>query len=426
MHTIRDAEISGEQSITMAGKGQYDVAPGVKRRTFLWGCFGIAITFVHGLDMSSVQAQVGGSGAATIASGKSGPVFAYVGCRTTKERNARGEGINVYRVDPSSGAWTHVQLVGNLVNPSFLAFDRRQNFLYSVHGDFSEVSSFKVNKQTGELTFLNRQSTQGKNPVHLVVDPTNRFLVVSNYATGTLVLLPIQEDGTLGPLRDLAKLPGNTGPHKVEQTISHPHHNPQDPGERFIIVPDKGLDKIFTFRIDTENAKLIAGPSVEARETSGPRHIVFHPSKTYAYVINELDSTVTTYRYDAEHGELKPMQILSVLPATFTGNNRSSEIAITASGRFVYASNRGHDSIAIFSVDQATGMLSSVSWESTQGKNPRFFSLDPTGAFMYAANENSDTIVTYRVDPATGKLSPTGQIIKTGSPVCIIFSSGGP
>ncbi|HXZ37616.1 MAG TPA: lactonase family protein [Thermodesulfobacteriota bacterium] len=426
MHTIRDAKISGQQSITMAGKGQYDVAPGVKRRTFLSACLGIAIAFVLGLDMSSVQAQVGGASAAAIASGKSGPVFAYVGCRTTKERNARGEGINVYRVDPSSGSWTHVQLVGNLVNPSFLAFDRRQNFLYSVHGDFSEVSSFKVNRQTGELTLLNRQSTQGKNPVHLVVDPTNRFLVISNYATGTLALLPIQEDGTLGPLKDFAKLPGNPGPHKVEQTISHPHHNPLDPGERFIIVPDKGLDKIFTFRIDVENGKLIAGPSVETRETSGPRHIVFHPGKAYAYVINELDSTVTTYRYNAERGELAPMQILTALPATFTGNNRSSEIAITTSGRFVYASNRGHDSIAIFAVDQTTGMLSSVGWESTQGKNPRFFSLDPTGAFMYAANENSDTIVTYWIDPVTGKLSPTGQIIKTGSPVCIIFSSGGP
>ena len=374
----------------------------------------------------TMQADAAASDSTSFVAAKSGAIYAYVGCRTTKERNARGEGINVYRVDPSSGAWTHVQLVGNLVNPSFLAFDRQQNFIYSVHGDFSEVSAFKINKQTGELSFLNRQSTEGKNPVHLVVDPTNRFLVVSNYATGTLALLPIQTDGTLGPVKDLVKLPGNPGPHKVEQTISHPHHNPLDPAERFIITPDKGLDKIFTFRVDAESGKLIAGPSVETRETSGPRHVVFHPNKTYAYVINELDSTVTLYRYKAERGELEAVQILTTLPATFPGNNRASEIAVSTSGRFLYASNRGHDSIAIYAVDQATGMLTSVGWESTRGKNPRFFSLDPSGAFLYAANENSDTIVTFRVDPTAGTLSPTGQVIKTGSPVCIIFSSGGP
>lgn len=353
-------------------------------------------------------------------------IFAYVGSRTTKEREARGEGIHVYRVDLSSGAWKHVQLVKNLVNPSFLAFDRKQNFLYSVHGDFSEVSAFKIDKQTGELTFLNQQSTQGKNPVHLVVDPTNRYLVISNYASGTLALLPINTDGTLAPVKELVTLLGDPGPHRVEQNSSHPHHNPLDPTEQFIVVPDKGLDKVFTFRMDAENGRLIASHSVAAREASAPRHVVFHPNKTYAYIINELDSTVTTYHYNAERGELKPLQILTTMPAMFTGNNRASEIAITPSGRFVYAANRGHDSIAIYAVDTATSMLSSIGWESTQGRNPRFFSIEPSGAFLYAANETTDTIVTFRIDLKTGKLKPTGQVVKIGSPVCIVFSANGP
>jgi 6-phosphogluconolactonase len=349
-------------------------------------------------------------------------MFVYVGSRTTQERSGRGEGISVYDMDSASGNWTHVHLVTDLVNPSFLTFDRQQRFLYTVHGDFSEASAFKLDQQTGHLTFLNQQSTAGANPVHLIVDPTNRFLIVANYATGTLAVLPINPDGSLGSVSKLAKLPGNAGPHKIEQVSSHPHQVSFDRTGRFIVVPDKGLDRVFVFRLD--GGKLVPNepPWVDAREASAPRHIGFHPGKPYAYVINELDSTVTTYRYNAERGELKPCQIVSTLPPTFTGNSRASEIAVAE--RFVYGSNRGHDSIAIFLIDQATGMLSSAGWESTQGKTPRFFALDSSGKFLYAANENSDTIVTFRIDQATGKLAPTGQVVKTGSPVCIVFAGG--
>jgi len=350
-------------------------------------------------------------------------MFAYVGSRTTEERQARGNGINVFRVDRSSGAWTHVQLVKDLVNPSFLSLDRRQAFLYSVHGDLSDVRAFKIDRKTGKLAFLNQQSTQGHNPVHLAVDPTNRYLIISNYATGTLALLPIHADGSLAPVKELVKLKGDPGPHRVEQNSSHPHHNPVDPSGRFMVIPDKGLDRVFTFFMDTEKGKLIAGPSISVREASGPRHVVFHPHKTYAYIVNELDSTVTTCCYNAEQGELKPIQILTTLPATFSGNSRAAEIAITPSGCFVYASNRGHDSIAIYAVDQETGMLSCVGWKSSQGKNPRFFAIDPSGSFLYAANETSDTIITFRIDQDTGMLNPTGQITTIGSPVCIVFSS---
>ena len=162
-------------------------------------------------------------------------------------------------------------------------------------------------------------------------------------------------------------------------------------------------------------------PSVASRPGAGPRHAAFHPTAPYTYVINELDSTITTFRFDAEKGDLKPLQVITTLPTAFTGNSTTSEIAVTPSGRFVYGSNRGHDSLAMFSVDGATGVLSPIGWESTQGKTPRFFAIEPSGTYLYAANQDSDTIVTFRVDQTTGKLAPTGQVVKAGSPVTIVF-----
>ena len=196
--------------------------------------------------------------------------FAYVGCRTTKERNARGKGINVYYVEPS-GEWKHVQLVEDLINPSFLAMDRMQKYMYTIHGDFSEISAFAIDPANGGLTFLNRQSTEGKNPVHLVPDPSNRYMVVANYATGTLVTLPILSDGKLGVVIDKVSLPGEPGPNKTQQESSHPHEVSYDRQGRFIIVPDKGLDRVFAFSVDTNTGQLVAAnpPSVKARQGSG-------------------------------------------------------------------------------------------------------------------------------------------------------------
>jgi len=356
--------------------------------------------------------------------------FAYVGCRTTRERNARGDGINVYRMEAGSGRWSHVQLLSGLANPSFLAFDRNHRFLYTVHGDGSEISSFSINDRTGEIKLINRRSTRGKNPVHLSFDPSNRFVVVANHITtnevkSSVVVLPVnQNDGSLGEVVDLVTFQGKKiGPHRVEQPFSKPHQVEFDPAGKFIVVPDKGLDAVFSLRLDPANGKLIPAdpPFVEARETSGPRHIAFHPKLSYTYVINELDSTVTAYKYDVVQGRLTPFQIVSSLPDTYTGNSRASEIAVSADGRFVYGSNRGYDSVAVFSVDQGTGRLAPVEWTLSHGKTPRFFALDPTGAHMYVANEDSDTIVRFHVDRSTGKLSPTGDIVKTGSPVCILF-----
>jgi len=355
------------------------------------------------------------------------PYFAYVGSRTTRERNARGEGLSVYRVDPKAAAWTPVQVLDDLVNPSFLSFDRQRRFLYAVHGDGSEISAFRIDPKSGELTILNRESTGGKNPVHLCVDPTSRFAVVVNHVTSSLAVLPIKENGALGRMSDLVTLTGKIGPHRVEQPFSKPHQAQYDPTDRFIAVPDKGLDRTFIFRLDAETGKLSAveGAVAEAREGAGPRHIAFHPSNRFAYVINELDSTVMACRFDAGTGGLAPFQVLTALPDSFVGNSRAAEIAVSATGRFVYASNRGYDSIAVFAVDGLTGRLAATGWHLTGGRTPRFFAPSPVEDLLFVANEDSDDIVGFGVDPHTGSLASVGTVARTGSPVCILFNPAG-
>ncbi|MFM0203707.1 lactonase family protein [Paraburkholderia fungorum] len=349
-------------------------------------------------------------------------MFAYVGCRTTRERNARGDGISVFRVDQDSGGLELVQLFKDLVNPSFLALSSNGERLYTVHGDISDISAFAVDRVTGKLTFINKQSTQGKNPVHLAIDPSGKYIVVSNHIGSSLAVLPIASDGSLQELTQLLQLEGPIGPHRVEQKQSKPHFNPFDPSGEFVIVPDKGLDRIFTFRFKDGQLSAANPAYVASRETSGPRHIAFHPNASFAYCVNELDSTVTTYRYSSSNGALTPLQIISTLPDTFTGNSRASEIEVDQSGHFVYASNRGYDSIAIFRIDQKTGHLTFVSADPTLGRTPRFMTTTPNGRFMYALNEESDSIVAFSTDRASGRLKPTGFSVQSGSPVCMVFS----
>ena len=349
--------------------------------------------------------------------------FAYVGCRTTKERNARGEGINVYRGSGQNGQWTHVQLISGLANPSYLALDRSRRFLYAVHGDLTDISAFSIDPATGSLTHLNSVSTFGKNPVYLTIDPTNRWVIVANHLSSSVVVLKRNSDGTLGGLVDEAKLSGRLGPHRIEQPFSKPHQVVYDPSERFLIVPDKGVDQVFTFTLDSNTGKLtqVAAGTPRARDGSGPRHIAFHPSNAFAYVLGELDSTVTAHRFDQATGKLTPFQLVSTLPDTFVGDSRASEIDVSHDGRFLYASNRGHDSVVTFSVDQTTGRLTPLDWIGAGGKTPRFFALDPAGRFLFVADEDSDRIVPFEVDTPDGKLLPKGDPIVTGSPVCIVF-----
>ncbi len=349
---------------------------------------------------------------------------AYVGGYTTKERNGRGEGINVYLIDETSGAWAHVQLLKDIANPSWLTLDRRGRVLYSAHGEGAEATAYAIDPDSGRLRVLGRQATHGKNGVRLGIDGSDRFLVCANYSSGTVAVLPIDPAGALGTLADLVTLEGKPGPHPTEQAGAHPHDIAFDPRGRFFLVPDKGLDAVFVFRVDGATGKLVAAapPSVATRPGAGPRHAGFHPTRPYAYVLNELDSTLTTYRFDPDRGGLEPLQVIPTLPPGGSGRNTTSEIAVAPSGRFVYGSNRGHDSIVIFRVDDATGVLSPVGWEPTQGKTPRFFALDPSGARLYVANQDSDAIVAFRVDETSGTLTPTGEVVKVGSPSAIVFA----
>ncbi len=354
--------------------------------------------------------------------------LAYVGCRTSRDRNARGDGINVYRIEPG-GAWTHLQLVGDLLNPAYLAFDRPRRTLYAVHGDASEVSAFRIDPATGRLASLNRQSTHGKNPVHLVVDPTNRFLAIANHVTtptleSGLAVLALGPDGALGDLADLVPLKGRLGPHRIEQPFPKPHQVQYDPAGRFIAVPDKGRDVVEIYSLDAQGKlHLTAPPAPRAQEGAGPRHIAFHPRLPYGYVVNELNSTVAAYRLDPATGGLTPFQVLTTLPDGFVGDSRAGEIEVSRDGRFVYASNRGSDTIAAFAVDPRSGRLAPHGWRPCGGKTPRFFALSPDGRHLFAANEDSDTITALAVDPATGALGPAAVAARTGSPTCILFSS---
>ena len=353
-------------------------------------------------------------------------MFAYVGCYTTPDRGGRGEGIAVYRVDGRSGAWAHVQTLAGVANPSFLAVEPGGRFLYCVHGGnaYHAASALAIDPHTGTLTLLNTQASGGPNPVHLAVHPGGRWLAVANYASGTAAVLPINPGGTLGPLAGIAHQTGEPGPHPTEQTAPHPHHIPFDPRGNYLLVPDKGLDRTFVYRFDAKRGTLAPGemPAAASAPGAGPRHAAFHPHLPCVYVINELDSTLSVFAYDAGRGRLAARQVVSTLPPDFGGTSTTAELALTPSGRFLYGSNRGHDSIAIFAVDPTEGTLTATGWQPCGGRTPRFFALDPAGAFLYCANQQSDTIVPFRVHPDTGALMPSGAVIRTGSPVCIVFA----
>jgi 6-phosphogluconolactonase (cycloisomerase 2 family) len=361
-----------------------------------------------------------GPAAAQTAPGTS--MYAYVGSFTTAQRKARGDGIHVYRADPATGAWTHLHHIGGLVNPSYLALSHDQRVLYSVHGDEEYATAFALDPATGEAKLLNRAATGGKNGVREAVDPSGKFMVVANYSSGSVAVLPIAPDGSLKDQHQLVPLPGEPGPHKVEQVSSHPHDIVFDPSGRFVLVPDKGLDRVFVFRFDAATGKLTPTEqgAVKSRPGAGPRHLAFHPKLPIVWVLNELDSTIATYRFDAGSGALAALQVQSTLPPDFTGNSTTAEIAVSPDGRFVYGSNRGHDSVTIFAAGPE-GRLSVVGWQPTQGSGPRFIGLDPAGHFLNAANEQGDNVVTFKADGATGKLTPTGQVIKNASPVTIVF-----
>ena len=343
--------------------------------------------------------------------------FAYIGCRTTAERGGHGEGISVYAIDPETGTWSLRQLLVGLVNPSYLLLGRTGARLYTVHGDRAEVSSIAIDPRTGTLSAPQTVGTGGRNPVHLALHPDTRHLFVANYATGSVASIPLREDGTLIDAARLYLLPGHAGPHKVEQRGAQPHQVVVAPGGRFLIVPDKGTDCIHILRIDADG--LAAHAEVRCREASGPRHIVFDAGACFAYVANELDSTVATYAWDGASGDLRPLEIVSTLPPTFVENSRAAAITLSADGRRLSVSNRGHDSICLFEVSPWTGLLRAPDWVSSGGRNPRFATLDPGQRRLVVLNERSDTIVQIPLGTDDAGGSPE---IRSGSPVCAVFA----
>lgn len=317
--------------------------------------------------------------------------FAYVGCYTTVERHAHGNGINVYHVNETLTTWQHLQNMPTLDNPSFLSLDRNGRYLCAVHGDRNHISSYVISPQAGLIAQISGVESGGQNPVHLAFDTTNRFIVIPNYADGTVTSVAFDATtGMLGAVTSSVILPGAPGPHRVEQHCAHPHGVTFDPAERFLYVPDKGLDRIFVFHFDEGQLSLIS--HVPTREGAGPRHIAFHPTLPYAYVINELDCTVTFYSHNPETGELTPRQTILAFPSHYTGNGRGAEIALTPDGTSVIASLRGADILSVFHIENNTGMLRLAQSIDSGGQTPRFFSLVTPASTILVAHETSDTI----------------------------------
>ncbi|HZQ98012.1 MAG TPA: lactonase family protein [Chloroflexota bacterium] len=351
--------------------------------------------------------------------------FAYVGGYTEPDRNGRGEGIYVYRMDDTTGRWEPVQVLGGVKNPSFLALSRDGRFLYAVNGgDAGGASALARDPATGKLALLNTVSVRANNPAHIAVDATGRYAVTANYSAGSVSVVPIGPDGQLGEPTDVRRHEGPTGP-SPRQDGSHPHMVGVAPGGRFLLVNDLGLDKTFVYTLDLASGRLVPNdpPYGEAPPGAGPRHLAFHPNGRWVYVINELASTISQFAWDDATGRLEWLAVVSTLPAGFEGSNSTAQIVVHPNGRCVYGSNRGHDSIAIFRVAAADGALELVGHEPTQGRTPRNFNVDPRGRFLYAANQDSDTVVAFRIEEEGARLLPTGQVVRAGSPSCVIFAA---
>ncbi|MGH2367131.1 MAG: lactonase family protein, partial [Chloroflexota bacterium] len=289
------------------------------------------------------------------------------------------------------------------------------------------VSAFAVDSATRHLTLLNRQPSGGAGPCHVSVHPTGRHVFVANYGSGHVAALPIQADGQLGAATDVVQHKGK-GPDARRQAGPHAHFITPDPAGRYVLACDLGIDQVLVYRWDGAAGgagKLVPNdpPAAAAPPGAGPRHLAFHPSARFVYVLNEIASTLSAFAYDPERGTLQMLETVSTLPEGFAGRNSTAQIVVHPSGRFVYGSNRGHDSIAIFAIAQDTGKLTALGHESTQGQTPRNFNVDPTGTFLLAANQNTNTIVTFRIEQEKGTLTPTGQVTETPSPVCLVFGA---
>ncbi|MEY4484432.1 MAG: hypothetical protein RL693_1884 [Verrucomicrobiota bacterium] len=385
-----------------------------------------------------------------LGAGANAPLMAYVGTYTSPLKNMRatqvdlppgnGRGIHLFQVDRSSGAMTPCGIYEMETSPSCLAFNAARTHLYSANeterlGDeeAGSISAFTINPADGQLQLLNSVSSGGKGPAYLSVHPSGRFVLVANYFGGSVSVLPILPDGSLGAATDVKKDAGTIGPTKATNAppgsfaISghdqpHAHMIESDPSGRFVLHVDLGLDQIFIWKFDDRAGVLTPNdpPGISLPPGDGPRHFTFHPNGHWLYSLQEEGSNIVLFDYDSEKGKLASRQTISSLPPGFAGSNFCSEIIISSDGNFVYAGNRLHDSIAIFSVGE-NGVLTFIGEEWTRGNYPRSFNFDPTGKFLYCCNQRGDNVAIFRVDRKTGGLTFTGNYTAVGNPSIIVF-----
>lgn len=348
--------------------------------------------------------------------------FVYFGTYT----GAKSKGIYCWRMT-DDGKLTRVGLAAETANPTYLALHPTGKFLYAI-GELSEfngqkagaVSAYAIDATNGKLTLLNQQTSGGPGPCHLDVDRAGKCVLVANYGGGSVEALPIKQDGSLGT-------PGTFIQHRgtgdYEKRAPRGHAIMVAPGQRFAVACDLGLDQVLVYKLDAAGATLTpnAPPFATVAPGSGPRHIAFRPDGKFAYVINETLLTMTVFSWDGARGTLQELQTISTLPGAVEKGFSTAEVYVHPSGKFVYGSNRGHDSIVIYASDEKTGRLTLVGHQNTQGRTPRHFAIHPSGKFLLAENQSTDNVVVFRIDPQTGRLTPTGEKLEVGAPVCAVF-----
>ncbi|MEC0264821.1 lactonase family protein [Paenibacillus anseongense] len=350
---------------------------------------------------------------------KHAAIFAYIGTQTD---GSSSEGIYVYSMNPSTGELEYLSSAAAGINPTYLAIHPSKRYLYAANTIEGEglISSFSIDPLKGRLTFMNSQPSGGSKPVHLLVDGTGKFVLAGNFGDGSVCVLPIQADGSLGAMTDFIRHSGSSV-HPTRQQGPRVHSVTLDPAGRYAVAAEYGADQLRVYRLDAERGKLLpsAVPSMTVAAGSGPRHAVFHPNERWVYVINELGNTLMNYDYDSDQGILHLKETHATLPEGYAGPSFCADVHVHPDGTFVYGSNRGHNSIVIYTVEPNTGKLQLVGHEPTLGRAPRSFIIDPTGRYLYAAHQDTDNIVAFRLNRQTGTLRPTGYSIKVPMPVCI-------
>lgn len=340
---------------------------------------------------------------------------------------AHAEGIYRFWFDPATGRCTAAGVTTGIENPTYVTVDPGGQYLYAVSelegGRENLCSAYSINRDNGSLTLINRQPTLGQAACYVKVDASGKVVLVANYSGGqTVVLLPVRDDGGLDPVSSKHQHSGSSV-NTERQDGPHGHCAVPDTANQYVFVADLGIDQLVRYRLDAEAGQLVPSPAgtVRLKAGVGPRHLVFHPGGRFAYVVCELEAYVTAFTYDAASGILHEIQTLSTLPEGFAGQKWAAAIRVTPDGRFLYASNRGHDSLALYAIDPDTGHLTALGHQSTHGSIPRDFTIDPTGQWLLAANQATDSIVTFKINPTTGLLEETGISTEVATPVSLAF-----